>query len=378
MDYLCIFKVDRKNSTMVLLLLFALSGLFISAFMNSSRFGAKPSGERLARIRKSPNYAKGEFQNLSPTANMREGATIFTVMYRFFFNRDTRNKPKSLLPSVKTDLKQLPMDKDVLVWFGHSSYFLQVSGKRFLVDPVFGGSASPIRATTRSFDGSDVYAPADMPELDYLLLSHDHWDHLDHDTIRQLLPKAGIVITALGTGAHLERWGYGTDRIIEKDWWQETELADDFTLIHTPARHFSGRGFRRNQALWTSFVLKTPTKNLYLGGDSGYDSHFKAIGEKFGPFDLAILECGQYNTDWPYIHMLPGQWVKAATDLKAKAAMPVHWGKFTLALHAWDEPVERFVPEMESAGIKPVTPMIGQVVDLDDFGPFRRWWLEVE
>lgn len=345
-------------------------------FLRLPRFGLLPKNRRSEACRNSFHYTGGEFRNLSPTPNLKEGRSMIMIFWDFFFKPKPRHKPGKPLPSARTDLKALRPDADVLVWFGHSSYFMQVDGKRFLVDPVFSGSASPIPATTRSFAGSDIYMPEDMPEIDFLLLTHDHWDHLDYDTVLRLKNRVKTVVTGLGTGAHLERWGYEPERIIEKDWWSETDLGDGFLLAHTPARHFSGRGFKRNQSVWTSFVLKTPTKNLFLGGDSGYDAHFAEIGRKYGPFDLALLECGQYNDDWPYIHMLPGEWAKAAADLNAKAAMPVHWGKFALALHPWDEPAERFTDEMEGAGILSLTPMIGEKVDLDAMRPFGKWWRE--
>lgn len=253
-----------------------------------------------------------------------------------------------------------------------------MDGKRFLVDPVFSGSASPIAATTKAFPGADVFSADDMPPLDYLLLTHDHWDHLDYDTVVQLKSKVGTVVTGLGTGAHLLHWGFDRDKIIELDWWQKHDLGLGFQLVCTPARHFSGRGTKRNQSIWVSFVLRTPSLNLYLGCDSGYDAHFKAIGERAGPFDLAILECGQYNADWPYIHMMPGEWRQAATDLRAKATMPVHWGKFALALHSWDEPPRLFVSEMETAGIVCVTPKIGALLRLEQPRATSRWWEGIE
>jgi L-ascorbate metabolism protein UlaG (beta-lactamase superfamily) len=345
--------------------------------MKQSKFGKLLSGESLERIKKSPNYKDGEFKNLSFTPPIAEGVSYYTVMKDFFFNKSKRHKPASVLPSQKTDLLNLPADKNIMVWFGHSSYFLQIDGKKILVDPVFSGSASPVKFTTRSFKGSDVYTTDDFPEIDYLFISHDHWDHLDYETIIKLKPKVKTIITALGVAIHLEHWGYDKKNIIEKDWNEEVILDEGFIVNTTPARHFSGRTFKRNQSLWMSFVLKTPTMNLFLGGDSGYDTHFSDIGNRYGPFDLAILECGQYNQYWKYIHMMP-ETVQAGIDLKAKKIIPVHWAKFSLSLHAWDEPFTRFMAESKRKNIDVLHPTIGQEINLKGENNFINWWENIQ
>ena len=260
------------------------------------------------------------------------------------------------------------------MWFGHSSYFLQVDGKRILVDPVFSGSASPVSFTTKAFRGSDVYTVEDLPAIDYLFITHDHWDHLDYKTVLQLKSKVGKVVTGLGTGSHLEHWGYDKAMIIEKDWNEEIVLNNGFVVHTTPARHFSGRNLKRNTTLWTAFVLQTPTKKLYLGGDSGYDTHFTDIGDQFGPFDLAILECGQYSEYWKYIHMMPEETVQAGIDLKAKCIFPVHWGKFSLSLSEWDDSIKRVTAEAHKKGMPLIHPIIGEAVNLDQLTESVRWW----
>ncbi|MBC8005281.1 MAG: MBL fold metallo-hydrolase, partial [Verrucomicrobia bacterium] len=267
---------------------------------------------------------------------------------------------------------------DVLVWFGHSSYFLQLDGKRILVDPVFSGHASPFSFMVKSFKGTDVYTAEDMPEIDYLFITHDHFDHLDYETIGKIKARVGKIITSLGTGAHLERWGFDRAMIIEKDWFEKAELDSGFIITATPGRHFSGRAFKRNQANWAAFVLQTPTKKIFIGGDSGYDAHFAQIGEEHGPFDLALLECGQYNYAWRYIHMMPEQTVQASIDLKARTMMAVHWGKFALALHAWDEPIERVTKEAHRLKVPIIHPMIGQKVNLDATTETAEWWKGIE
>jgi L-ascorbate metabolism protein UlaG (beta-lactamase superfamily) len=362
-------------TAIIIVIVLALS---VYVFMLQPLFGKLPSGARLERIKKSPNYRDGSFQNLHYTPQLAEGETMLKVIKKFFFSKKERNKPIDTLPSLKTDLKALSASENILVWFGHSSYFIQIDGKKILVDPVLSGSASPISITTKSYAGSDVYTVDDFPEIDLLFISHDHYDHLDYETIVRLKSKVKLAITGLGTGAHLESWGYASEKIIEKDWNEEAILGSGFTVHFVPARHFSGRTLKRNQALWTSFVLQTPTKKIFIGGDSGYDTHFAQIGSEFGPFDLAILECGQYNESWKYIHMLPDELVPAAKDLNAKALMPVHWGKFSLANHAWDEPIVKVSENARTQNMPLVTPMIGEKVDLERVKVHEKWWENVQ
>jgi L-ascorbate metabolism protein UlaG (beta-lactamase superfamily) len=359
---------------MIFFILLALLVLAVVAFMQQPQFGKEPSGARLERIKKSANYRDGKFQNESFTPDLAEGATYFKVITKFFFGKSKHNLPGATIPSQKTDLLHLNPDEDVLVWFGHSSYFMQIDGKTILVDPVFSGSASPLSFTTPSFKGTDVYKVEDFPNIDYLLISHDHYDHLDYETILKLKSKVKKVVTGLGTGEHFEHWGYDPAALIEKDWNEEADLGNGFKVNFTPGRHFSGRGFNRNKALWVSFVLQTPNKKIFVGGDSGYDHHFKKIGEQFGPFDLALLECGQYNEYWKYIHMMPEETVTAAKELRAAKLMPVHWSKFSLALHDWNEPIERATIEAKKQNMPLVTPMIGQKVDLNGDMVFGEWW----
>lgn len=348
--------------------------LVVYLFMKQAQFGGVPKGARLQQIQRSPNYRDGQFQNLSPTPQFTEGATFLSVLKEFFFSSKERRKPLTTLPSKKTDLHKLNPNENVIIWFGHSSYFIQVDGKKILVDPVFSGNASPLKGTTRSFNGSDEYTVTDIPNIDYLIITHDHWDHLDYPTVKQLKSKVKKVITPLGVGAHLEKWGFDSNIITEGDWHSEHNLGEGFKVNIVPARHFSGRGFKRNGTLWASFILTTPTKKLYLGGDSGYDIHFAEIGTKYGPFDLAILENGQYNKSWKHIHMLPQEVVQAAIDLKARKLLPVHWGKFSLSLHAWDEPIKTVLTEAKNRNIPTLHPMIGQLLNLDDPGEQTEWW----
>jgi L-ascorbate metabolism protein UlaG (beta-lactamase superfamily) len=298
-------------------------------------------------------------------------------MWRFF-NKPKNTAPPKPLPCVKTDIALLTSDKPVIVWFGHSSYFIHINGKNILVDPVFSGYASPFSFTGKSFKGSPVYTADDFPAIDILILTHDHYDHLDYRTILMLQSKTKTICTSSGVGSHLRYWGIDKEMITEFDWWESKQVTGDVELTAAPARHFSGRSFTRNKTLWSSFILKAGGYSIYIGADSGYDSHFKTIGEKYGPFDIVMLESGQYNEWWPYIHMMPEQTVQAAIDLKAKVLMPVHWGKFALGLHPWDEPIKRVVAKANELNVKITTPMIGEPVVLDSSYPKEQWWLAVK
>ncbi len=344
-------------------------------FMQQAQFGKLPEGARLEKIKKSPNYRNDAFQNESITPQLTEGANFFSMMNEFFFKKRIDNSPLSELSSVKTDFLSLDIYKDVLIWFGHSSYFMQIDGKRMLVDPVLSGYASPFSFTTKAFKGTNIYLPDDIPEIDYLFLTHDHWDHLDYKALQKLKPKIKKIICPLGVGQHLERWGFDLNIIIEKDWNEQIILDNGFTAYTTPARHFSGRTFKRNQSLWTAYVLQTPTMKLFIGGDSGYDKHFAEIGKTFGPFDLAILENGQYSKSWRYIHMSPDEVLRAAKDLQAKRMFPVHSSKFALSLHPWYEPLTKITELNKEANVSVITPMIGEPVNLIDTAQkFSEWW----
>ena len=373
-----LFKLSKRTMILTLIII----GVLVTAtllFLQRDTFGKNPNGGRLAALKKSPHYKDGQFQNLSPTPSLTEGHTYWGVMTDYFFADRPRRIPSDTIPSVKTDLLNLPSNENILVWFGHSSYFMQLDGKRILVDPVFSGNASPVPASVKSFDGTDRYTVADLPEIDYLFISHDHYDHVDHMTLIALRDKTAKVICGLGVGSHFESWGYSREKIIEKDWYENVVLADGFTAFVTPARHFSGRGLTRNKTLWVSYVLQTPTQNIYIGGDSGYDTHFADIGNKHGPFDLAILENGQYDVAWHYIHLMPEEVLKAGQDLKAKRIFPVHSSKFALANHTWDEPLKQITQLNKSHKFPLVTPIIGEVVDLDNYNQeFKPWWVGVK
>ena len=370
-------KILRK---VMYILLAVIVVVIVAGFMvlRQEIFGARPDGERLTLIKNSENYRDGKFQNRSHTPSLAEGHSYPGVLYNFLFNRTENLVPTTSIPSVYTDLKALPPEKDLLIWFGHSSYLLQLEGKTILVDPVLNDHAAPFSWMNKAFEGTDVYQVEDLPEIDYLLLTHDHYDHLDHRTLKKLKGKVSKIVCGLGVGAHLEAWGYSPSQLIEKDWGARVELDGGLKLYFTPARHFSGRSIFSNNTLWTSYVVETPSKRIFVGGDSGYDTHFAEIGEQFDGFDLAILENGQYNEAWRYIHTMPEEVLQAGTDLKARRIFPVHSSKFDLGGHAWNEPLKKITEHNQHYKRDLITPMIGQPVDLDDEGQeFRRWWEEM-
>ncbi|WP_238592841.1 MBL fold metallo-hydrolase [Chryseobacterium kwangjuense] len=359
---------------LVLTVLFLAAAYFF--VMNLPAFGAEPKGKRLERIKQSKLYKNNRFQNTSNTPSIAEGYNTFKVTYDFLLGKkDPLLRPLKEIPAIHTDLKSIRRDKDVFIWLGHSSYYLQTEGVSFLVDPVLSLYGSPFKYFNKAFKGSDLFKPDDIPSLDYLVITHDHFDHLDYPTVKSIRDRTGMAIVPLGTGGHLERWGYAEEQLIEEEWGTEVLLKNNLKITFTPARHFSGRKIKQNNTLWTSYVLETPTKKIFLGGDSGYDSHFKTIGEQLGPFDYAVLENGQYDEAWRYIHALPEDVIKAATDLGAKKIIPVHSSKFALALHPWNEPLQKVTDLGKEKGFCILTPMIGEEVDMNSNDhQFKAWW----
>lgn len=338
-------------------------GVAVVVFINRPAFGRLPQGERLERIKRSPQYKNGEFQNIHPTTLMTSDKGLLHSMWDYLFLKPDGLNPDVPVPAIKSDLKNLADDSNVMVWFGHSSYLLQLSGKRILVDPVF-CVASPVSFVNKPFKGTDIYKPEDMPDIDYLVISHDHWDHLDYQTVKSLKDRVGKVICGLGVGEHFEYWGYDKDRLVELDWYEDAVLENGFAVHCLPTRHFSGRGLKANQTLWASFLIETPSQKIYMAGDGGYDSHFEEIGKRFPDIDLAILENGQYNEGWKYIHLMPSNMAKAAKDLKAKKIMTVHHSKYALAKHPWNEPLTNEKKMQEQDSLNMVIPEIGEVMPL--------------
>ena len=366
-------KKKRKRKIIIAIIVIAafFLALFI-VFLCSTSLGKLPYGKMLERIKASPNYKDESFRysGFQPEWAAGEFAGALAASRSYLFDSSKRNKPSAVLPSVKTDLFSLDPQENIAVWMGHSTIYLQIDGKKFLVDPVFSGRAFIASA----FKGSDIYTPFDIPLFDFLIITHDHWDHLDYKTVTALESKAGLVLTGLGTGAHLEYWGYPAEKIIEHDWGETSDLGGGFSITTIGSPHFSGRLFSRNKSLWASFALETPNKKIFLSGDSGYAYHFTEAFERFGPFDIAFLECGQYNKVWRGNHMFPEDTARAAMDLGAKKFIPIHWAKFAISPHDWDDPIKRLLAECQKLGITATHPLIGELVRLDEEQVFSRWW----
>ncbi|QHW35111.1 hypothetical protein GZH47_15170 [Paenibacillus rhizovicinus] len=301
-------------------------------------------------------------------------------MLRDQFKRDSRRRPPGPIPVVPLSLPaELPSDGVRVTWFGHSAFLLEFEGRRLLFDPMLSPSPSPVPGfgSKRYSGGSLPLEPEDFPMLDAIILSHDHYDHLDKASIRKLRNKAHYFIVPLGVKKRLIQWGVDPGRITERGWWEELQVAG-LTLACTPARHFSGRGLGdRNGTLWCSWVILGERHRVFFSGDSGYAPHFKDIGDKYGPFDLTMMECGQYDERWAAIHMMPEQTVQAHLDVRGGLLIPVHWAAFTLGFHAWDDPVERAVLAAHAHGVRIATPRIGETVDAmaGDY-PQTAWWRE--
>ncbi|MDQ6418803.1 MBL fold metallo-hydrolase [Paenibacillus sp. LHD-117] len=339
-------------------------------------FGGRLTRRDSERYRSLPHYDGGKFRYPIETKMNTSFKEMLPVAWEFLKGSPKR-KPSSPMPVVslgREDLKQGGGPR--AIWFGHSAALLQLDGLTILFDPMFGSAPSPFPAIGgKRFGGKLPMALADLPKIDYVLISHDHYDHLDYPSIMAMKSKVGHFFVPLGVGSHLKRWGVDEASISELDWWEERE-AGGLKLACAPARHFSGRGSsNRDSTLWCSWAIRGSEANVFFCGDSGYGPHFREIGERFGPFDLTMMECGQYDEKWAAIHMLPEQTVQAHEDVKGELLLPIHWGGFTLALHDWDDPAIRVTKEAERRGVRVTTPMIGESVPLaGGVYPNRRWW----
>ncbi len=304
----------------------------------------------------------GKFTNQEPTPVMSDstsGWKVFKEMLRGAEN----GAPSQPITTTVFDKKAflLPSDSIKYVWFGHSTILLNIQGTILLCDPVFSQYASPVPFTNGSFKYSNEYLVSQLPQIDAVIISHDHYDHLDKKTIKALKLKTKQFFVPLGVDAHLKNWGIDSSQIETADWWDSLPGPGSLRLVATPARHFSGRGLTRNTTLWCSWVIMANNQKVYFGGDSGYGGHFAQIGEHYGPFNLSFLECGQYNANWPLIHSFPEQTVQAAIDIKSNLFVPIHWGKFKLSLHSWTEPITLVTNEANRLNVPMAKPVIGAV-----------------
>lgn len=289
------------------------------------------------------------------------------------------NIPKEKIPVVKPNFLENPASEDLtFTWLGHSTLLLQMSGLNILFDPIFSDYASPVLGFGPKRFSSLPIEIEDLPKIDIVIISHDHYDHLDYKSIKELKSKVDLFIVPLGVEKHLIKWGIHEDKIKRMAWWEEYKIKD-LTVSCTPAQHDSNRGKVLNKTLWASYVLKNDKYNIYESGDTGYNIHFKEISETYGSFDLAFIESGQYNNMWPDIHMKPEEGIQAGLDLNAKVLMPIHWGTFSLSIHGWDDSVIRFTKESEEKNIETITPRIGQTVKYEEYYNYKeKWWEDIK
>ncbi|CDZ77174.1 metal-dependent hydrolase [Legionella massiliensis] len=341
-----------------------------------SVFGKKAQGARKITISKSANWSKRKFQNPEPLAN----DSLWTLIKgaRGAISSRQYTSPKTPLEFRAQHLADPPVNGLRVTWLGHASTLVEIDGKNILLDPFWGKRASPLKRFGPQRWYKAPLALEQLPFIDAVVISHDHYDHLDYPTIVAMKNWSTQFIVPLGVGAHLTHWGIAEKQIIELDWWQETKIAN-VTIAATPARHASGRYlFDRDSKLWASFAFIGDTKRVYYSGDTGtMSAAFQEIGNRYGPFDITLMQIGGYDKSWPDWHMFPEQAVEAHRLVKGKMMLPVHWGLLNLAYHGWTEPVERALQAAKQQNIHIVVPKPGQSVEPVSPIPFERWWPEL-
>lgn len=338
-------------------------------------FGAKVTNKLIELYAKSPNWHNGKFHNIEKTSMDFRLQNFPEFLYKQIWQRKGRYPAKALpvLPFDKTNFLS-NSSKIKLIWYGHSAILLRINNKTLLIDPMLGSDAGPgSLLSIKRFSANTLQLIDDFPAIDLVLITHDHYDHLDLSSINKLKSKTRHFFAALGVGRHLQEWGIDKNKITEFDWWSHQNF-DDISIHFTPSRHFSGRGIRdRFKSLWGGWAIRTGFESIYISGDGGYGEHFRDVGNKLGPFDFGLMECGQYNENWHQLHMYPEESVQAALDAKVQKIMAIHWGAFALAQHGWIEPIERFTREAEQREIPFSTPDIGQLIDVSD-EIITPWW----
>ncbi len=376
------FDTYKKKIIRVLYIVLSLITLLIIIgvlFINlSPQFGGVASKQQQELFSKSKHYKDGKFLNNGGVKMEMSLKDSFKAMW-ILFKSNSKAEPNKNIAVQKIDSITIANynSKTRFIWFGHSTFLLQIKGKNLLIDPMFGNvpAPNPLLGNKR-FSNKLPIEIEKLPSIDAVLITHDHYDHLDYESIQKLKDKVNMFYTPLGIGIHLLKWGVEKERIIELDWWQEIKY-DELTIRCTPAQHFSGRGISdREKTLWCSWIIQSDDENLFFSGDSGYASHFKEIGDQYGPFDFAFMECGQYNNLWPLVHMLPEETAQAGLDIKAKKMMPIHWGAFKLASHSWTDPVERISKKAKELNVDLVIPKIGEIIEigLNDSEEIYPWW----
>ena len=365
------------RSIVVLALVAAALAAAAWAVMSMPQFGAPMTGARLERARANAQYREGRFVNLEPEAPSTTSLLDYTM--RQFSGDEVREPPKPV-PVLAVDKAALASPPPAAglraFWIGHASTYAEIDGVRLLLDPVFAEHVSPLPVGPRRFHAPPI-ALADLPKIDAVLISHDHYDHLDMDTVRALAARGSKFFVPLGIGAHLERWGVPAAQVEELEWWQERTLVNGVRIVCTPTRHYSGRGLNnRSSTLWSSWAVVGPKHRFFYSGDTGYAKLFQDIGARLGPFDLAFIKIGAYGPGaaWTDIHMTPEQAVQVNRDVRARRMFPVHWSTFNLAYHDWDEPIRRTLAEAKRAGVDLVTPRLGEWVDSNREFRSTPWW----
>ena len=337
-----------------------------------AQFGGTATGERAARMVASPQFKDGVFHNRPHPP--REHAPMGEVMREMARGKQAR-VPSSPIPVVTDEVTR---DTDAtglhVTWLGHASALLEIDGRRVLIDPIWSDRCSPSPAVGPKRLHEPPVALSDLPPVDAIVISHDHYDHLDMPTVKELVRLSDAPFyVPLGIGAHLDAWDVPADRIVELDW-DEAAERDGLHLTAAPAQHFSGRLFTRDQTLWASWVIATDAHRVFYSGDGGYFEGFAEIGQAYGPFDLALIQVGAYSDGWPEIHMTPEEGVATAVDVRASLVLPVHWGTFRLAPHRWGEPIDRLWAEAKARGVEIVVPRPGARVDVSEPGDVDPWW----
>ena len=365
-------------TSVVLLIIAAALPAGIAYARKNPQFGGSVTAEEKKRFENSMQWRGDIFENSSTTTMDMNLKTVPGLLKEFINGRKSR-MPKTSIDFHEFDRERFEKgSKPRFIWFGHSVALLRIDSINILIDPMFGPDASPIGPMrTKRFSDNTLDIIDSLPEIDLVLLTHDHYDHLDYQSILKLKNKVKCFYVALGTARHLIKWGISKDRIQEFDWWQKT-VFQELEIVFTPSRHFSGRGaFDRAKSLWGGWVVKSKEFSVYWSGDGGYDSHFKEIGMKYGPFDLGFMECGQYNERWQQIHMLPEEAVQASMDASVNKAIPVHWGAFSLALHDWKDPIQRFEKQAQLDGQDCLFPELGKVIKYDE-NHSEPWWERID